>query len=745
MIKKNYIQTIDSHNPQRLFTFSDISSFIAYDGVDIKGAIFDENTNAILTPVLTYLRDAPKEINLFGPSVIANEITNQSLAISGAIADFPYNVAYTSKAPTTEATPDSSFSVQFEIPDQTMNNETTIERYSTPTGKIITDTNTTVIVESVLHGDYWYLPIVDEVEWGGVKSFTLEVRYKSELIHFDEYYIEMAEFIDRFDDPADVFNLLTNTKLMPVFGSVMPTLPNKASGPIGDFKWAYGNVNNDAVYMIDVSRANELGVIENVKVIYGEGDLVFYGTIKERIDILEYSTTTLGKNSNSNKTTDIAHCDSFKVSTYYDDGLWLLISHTYPDSDNLSYSDYVRKILIEVDTSYTLVSTSEQYSTNGNIKWYLNGEMIFTTSTNGTNTFTNSDIRIGSDDSIKTVPSDSNLVKNWEKLYLIYYHNSVTVFIDNVSVIPTALSARDVYIMYIRTMTYRQLLLTFNPRFHTVFDKPQTSYRNDYGSNHGSDRFDVKNFDVNSVDVDSEVYTVGTRFTGSGSLIHKNSYSNYTDTTSLINFNSSFSIVVWMKTETRNFLLFSERDKSGREDGLSVFVEGGYITHMFGDRKHKTDCFVSDGSFKMLGISYDGTSIQTFVPLEHDSTYPAALSNGISPRYVTLLNDKGIDTHVDIVLCAFTTFGRVLNSQQFTDLYNESIDFSVVGTVLYENLPAYSEVRIIEHSTGELLDVQQTDIEGRFKYTSIYKNDIDIVTLNNGRLQVIGTIQSTTR
>lgn len=752
MTKKNYIQTLKSFEPQRLFTFSSINSFINYDGRELIGAIFDENTSAILTPVLTYLQGAPKEINLFGPSVIANEKENQSLAISGASKLTPYNVAYTSLSPETEPYVSGSVSVQFEVPKQTLNNETVIEEYTTPIAVITADTGEVVKLTSTLFADNWHLPI-EMHHFPNATEITVSMSYKNRVFSTNTYTLESPEvYVKRFEKPADIYNNPTSDKF-PDYRTDMPVLPNTADVP-ATLVWGYGLVDGKMIYMIHVTDFEDVeieGVITSVPVekdvLYTKDTLILYGKIKERIDITKYSTNTKGGGIQANRMTDVLSIGSLRLSVFYNSGsstLQLQLENKGTTEEGFEANTF-RTFNIAVDTSYTLVITHERSTRLEGIydtKCYINGAIVFNGEMYTEESFTNSSLRIGTSDTIRTASFSVGPHNFWMGAYLTYHHNNVTIFIDNVAVISHQISARDIYLMYIRTMTYTQLLLSFKPYYHTVFDKLTNTYKNQFGT----DRLEVKNFSTSAVNIDSEVYEVGTRFKGIGSLIHKAQSTNNSDTTSMVDFNSPFSIVFWLSTTNRKFLLFSERNKSNYESGLSIFIEDGFVTYLYGETKYKTSCFIADGQFKMLCMTYDGNNIKTFIPKEHSSQKPATLSNnGIYPRYVTLLNDKGIHADVDVVLCAFTVFSIPLDTQQFTDLYNESIDFSVVGTVLYKNLPAYATVRIIEHSTGILLDTQYTDSEGVFKYTSIYKNDIDLITLNNGRIQVLGTLQSTTR
>lgn len=741
MTKKNYIQTVKSFNPQRLFTFSSVNSFINYDGRELIGAVFDENTSAMLTPTLTYLQHPPKEINLFGPSVIENEKENQSLAISGASALTPYNVCYNSQSPATLEHTDSTVSVQFRVPAQIINNVTVINEYTTPKAVITTNKNKTFTKDATLLADQWFLGI-EQAELDGAETFTVSMSYKNRVFHNDEYYLETpTKFKSRFkSNPNDIYNLPVQPDKIPEYNLLMPELPNSATTP-AKFSWGYGLEGNRPIYMLD-----EINHVENSRnnILYSSGPVILYGKINERVDIGSYSTVANG--NRINKMTDIISINdqlSFRI-IFNKNSVSLILDNKgvtldgWDVSNNLTFD-------IQTNTNYTLVVTHKKSEINVrqyDTICYLNGKQIYKGGLYANKSFAESDIRIGTKDTLMTTTASASINGFWRSADLIYSHNSITTFIDNLVVYPSQLSARDIYLMYIRTMTYTQLLLSFKPYAHLIFDKPVPKYNNQFGN----DRFEVNNFNTSAVNIDSEVYNAGTRFRGRGSLLHKNQSSNNSDTTSLINFNSSFSIVTWLSTTTRNFLLFSERNKSNYESGLSIFVEDGYITYMYGDTKYRTTCFISDGRFRMLCMSYDGQNIKTFIPQEHDSTKAASLSNtSMYPRYVTLLNDKGISADVDVTLCAFTVFNMALDTQQFTDLYNESIDFSVVGTVMYKNLPAYATVRIIEHSTGNLLDTQYTDGEGMFKYTSIYKNDIDLITLNNGRIQVLGTLQSTTR
>lgn len=747
MTKKNYIQTVKSFNPQRLFTFSSVNSFINYDGRELIGAIFDENTSAMLTPRLTYLKNAPKKINLFGPSVIENEKENQSLAISGVSKLAPYNVSYNSISPATQEYTSSSFSVQFKVPKQSLNNETVIEEYTTPKATITTDSGETFQVETILYAEYWYA-IIEPSKIVDVNSFSVSMSYKNRVFHTAEYVLERHDtYSDRFKPSYNnMYNEPTDSNMLPVYNSDMPQLPNNAPSP-GSFIWAYGLDDTKPVYMITENVVRDVeGVPTNVEqnVLYAKDDIVLYGKIHEQIDITKYSTNTIGNGAYNSRMTDVIEVGTLRFSVFYYDSLKLMLTNRGTTKEGYA-ANTSRSFDISTDTGYTLTVTHSLVDANDNrylTKCYLNGKLIYNSDLYTDNSYMNSDIRIGSADTIRTVSFYAKKHNFWRSAYLTYYHNNVTVFIDNVAVFDHVISARDAYLMYIRTMTYEQLLLSFRPYMHLVFNKPLISYNNQFSS----DRFEVNNFNTRPVNINSEVYDVGTHFKGCGSLIHKNQSTNYSNTTSLIDYSQPFSIVTWISTTTRNFLLFSERNKSNPESGLSIFVEDGYITYRYNETKYRTSCFISDGRFRMLCMSYDGSNIRTFVPQEHNSTKPASLHNGrMYPRYVTLLNDKGIHADVDVTLCAFTVFRMSLDTQQFTDLYNESIDFSVAGTVLYKNLPAYATVRIIEHSTGKLLDTQYTDGEGMFKYTSIYKNDIDLITLNNGRIQVLGTLQSTTR
>lgn len=730
MTKKNFIQTIKSYNPQRLFTFSDINSFIEYDGKNIVGSIFDEDTSATLVPKLTYLKNPPKSINLFGPSVIANELENQSLSISGTNLLYPYNVSYKSESPSFKKSDNDTFIVQFKSPTQSLSSQTIIDKHSVPYAYITIDSGEVIFVESILYGRYWYLPITEQIDFDVVKSFDIEVFYKSQLFYADTYHVELDEYLDRFDSMNEFLKFPSDDSKAPLFDSIMPDLPFSVSGAKAEWYSSYGQHNSSPVfYVTDDDR----------KIIYGKGLVVFYGVIHERIDIANFKAGEI----DSYKTT-IVDVGNIKVSSYNTGKkLYIDIEYNLVNSMNVSRRIYE----IKYDTGYTLAITQESVQITNKpakrIRFYLNGKSLFVTDSTDTINFTSSDIMIGiQQDNIRSIAKVDGYFNFWQTMMLIYNNNGMTTFIDNVCVIDKVLSEREIYLLYIRTMTYKQLLLSFNPYFHIEFNEPKSSYTNLYDT----EMIDVHDFEVTSKTISSEVYDIGVNFAGRGSLLHKYKNTNQTSTTSLINFNTSFSLVFWFNTSTRNFLLYSERNKSNPKNGLSIFVEDGYITYHHENVKHRTTCFVADDKFRMLCIAYNGTSLETFVPGEHTSKYNVILqSNNIFPRYVTLLNDKSTFSDVNITLSAFTVFSNALSSLQFNDLYNENITYSITGRVLFSNLPAYSQVRIIDHATGELVDVKYTDSKGDFKYTSIYRNALDIVTMNNGRLQVIGTLKSTTR
>lgn len=719
MTKKNYIQTIKSFNPSRLFTFSNINSFITYNGVDVSGAIFDEDTNALMSPKFTYIKNAPKTIKLFGPSVVTNERNNQSLSLSGNSSDEPYNISYESLPQQQYTNAKSSFSFQFNIPRQGTSTVTSIDDHTTPIATITTNNGDVYSIKSKLYGDYWYLPIKTEIDLSVVTSISVSMSYKNVVFSVTNYKIEQSEFFDRFSTFNQRYEL-PSVELRPVFESRLPELPNMVQGDKASTIYAYSEFGNSMIFPVIE--------LDGSLVMYGGGtSLVIYGQIHENIVVNSHTQIKSDSSSTLAKIGDVAifaytGSDSLFLQFKYNS-----VGHV---NDLLGYSQSSTH-KIDYDVNHTVVLTHETINSKKVIKLYYNSKLLRTFNDIISNGFSNSILTIGSDAYIQTLAATNAPFSFWGDLELVYMNNALTTFIDNVVVFNNLLSARDIYLMYIRTMTYTELLSSFNPKFHVKLDEPRFSFVNEVGRG----KFNSYNFKVKPVSIDSEVYDRAVNFSGYGSLLYDDTSSTFID------YSRPFSIVMWIKTTTRDFLLFSERNKSNKKSGLSIFIDDGKVLYKHDSTRHVTECFIADGKYRMLCVSYDGKKITTFSPDYHTSTHNVVLSNsGIYPRYTTLLNDKGADVFVDVTLSALTVFTTPLDVQQFTDLYNENVTFSKNGKILFENLPVLSEVRIIEHSSGKLLDIKYTDVDGRFKYTSIYNTDIDIITKNNGRLQVIGTL-----
>ena len=723
----NYLQTINELQPTRLFTFGDYTNFLKYNGTDIEGSIFDELNGELLTPNFLPLMKSPESISIFSPSVINNEISNQGLVIGSNDIDNPYSVNFQSNGNSNARYGDSSLAFQIRVPQQKNNGAIILKDFDRVKATLVyinkDEVETTVHKECSVYGDRWF------VQMWGVKPLkgtevNLSISYKNRVIHTDAFVMNSDVYVET-RIPPDESPLFSNEILLEKIGDGKPTY-------FGCYMTNF--IRNERIMygFYRLPEDNDIKVLPE-----NGGELIIHGEYKEPLNVRGYTVST--NTSLNGNTSNIELMTIGKLRIYI--------------RNNTLYIGDI-STTISYNKNYNITVTLSNGSTNDNrpvshISCYVNNKFIGGYSpinfvggeTPQYTSLASSPIRIGTRPSIRGVGTFyTNEVKD------IYFdRDSATCYIDNISTFTSILSPEIVHKLYIRCLTYRELLLENPVTYYTEFDKLKSNYK----SFNNSKEFISHNMERKTVNLSGEIYPVGVNFKGNGNLKLKDE-STYYNTASMINFNNSFSIVMWIKTTSKDFILYSERDKQHPNNGFSIIIDsGGRINYEYGKQSYNSNCIINDGLYKMLCITYNYTTNEliTYIPFKYkDVGKITPLNNSIgSHRYVTMFSDNNKIENIDVSLGALGFFGGAIDTSFYDDLFREKVEFSVSGYVAFKNLPTNAIVRVLNHDNGELITTLKTDRNGAFKYDSIYKNDVDLIVYgDDGYVQCLGTITTET-
>lgn len=724
---KNYLQTINDLNPNRLFTFGNYSNFLNYNGKDITGAIFDEINGELLNPVFLPLNGSPEKIAIFSPSVINNEVSNQGLIIGSNDIDNPYGIRFESDNAGTVTYGESSLSFQFRVPTQYNNGFIRIKDFervvATVTYTNLGGEEVTTLKACVLYGRRWFIQM-----WGlrPLKNTWLyvSVSYKNEILYTDEFMMNSDTYITTEIPPESVPDFSTAV-LKETIGDGKPSYFGcYTNNYVGGKRILYGTYT-----ITDINTTEDINILSEKN-----GDLIIYGEYNEPITIRGFdrvNDTSISQDS----IVDLITIGNMRI---YISGLYL-----YAGSLNTKI-DYNKNYNVTLTLSNKNTVSGAPVST---LKMYLDDIMVSSTNLQMVNgvfvyhAFSTAPLKLGK---LPVIRGKNNFYVG-DSVDTYFERDNTSCYIDNIATYDTILSPVIIHKLYIRTLTYRQLLLENKVTYYTEFDKLKSSYV----SFNNSKEFIVHGMETKVASLSGEIYPVGVNFKGNGNLKVKNE-SSYNDSSTLLNYGGSFSIVIWIKTTSKDFVLFSEREKQHPNNGFSIMVDnGGRLLYEYGKQSYNSNCIVSDGRYKMVCISYNATTneIITYIPLEYkDVGLLTPLINSFSThRYITMFSDNNKIENIDVSLGALGFFDGVINTSFFDDMFTENISFSVTGYVAYKNLPTNAVVRVIRHDTGDLIDTLHTDSNGAFTYSSIYRNDVDLIIFGeDGYVQCLGTITAET-
>lgn len=722
----NYLQTINSLNPNRLFTFGNYTNFISYNGRDISGSIFDDISGALMTPTFLPLMKSPDTIRLFSPSVINNEISNQGLVIGSNDIDNPYGINFKCNG-TVNNLNDSSLTFQIRVPQQKNNGTvriTDLDRVSAT----ITYTNKedseilTAYRECTIYGKRWFIQFVGIRPLLGT-VLNVSFSYKNQVIHTDTIVMNSKLYINTEIPPETV----------PLFSTEMLT------HKIGDGKPSYfggymNNFRNNQRLLFGVYDYFDGNTGETSKMLpENGGELVFHGEYNEPITARGYEVVRNLPNSDTN---------NIEVMRIGDIRIRVLGGNLYIDD---------LRTTISIGKNYNVTLTLKSFVNDdgladSTLSFYLNNRFIGSTRFNNSNDFKHKPL----DSSTIEIGTKPN-IRGKESFYgdmsrdVYFERDSGSCYIDNIATYSYIISPESIHKLYIRGLTYRELLLENPVTYYTEFDNLKPSYI----SFNNSKEFISYNMERKSVSFNNEIYPTGVNFKGNGNLKLKNE-SSYNSSANMINFNNSFSIVMWIKTTSKDFVLYSEREKQHPSNGFSIIVDkGGRITYQYGKQSYNSNCIINDGRFKMLCISYNASTYEliTYIPSEYkDSGILTPLNNAIGThRYITMFSDNNKIENVDVSLGALGFFSSFIKPDFYDDLFREKVDFSVSGYVAFKNLPTNAIIRVLNHDSGKLITELKTDKDGAFRFDSIYKNDVDLIVHgDDGYVQCLGTITAET-
>lgn len=698
---KSYRNTIREYAPKEYYAFESVNSFLYYDGDSTVGGIFSETSEHVLSPNYFYLFHKPKDINFFARSITGNEFSNQSLQLGNRDENI-YSLYYTRFKNTLTQTPKSTITFQVSCDSMSIPEVITVEEYNSI---------------QVYDGN---VKIADAVVNGNTFSFTDNRPFLKDTVRDYRFYLNNdqpkvvydAIYLQAYDRSEKETVRTTYTDL------VIDKSPEylQSTGKIIELVNAY-YIENDVKIAIDHAS----GIVEADKTIILEGyyrmPLDITGIKKVGVNNVSDVILSLGplvvmvnhmrsNNGNISKTINIKH-----------------------NTNSMALFDLVPGTNYNVVITCEIFSRIETSTTSFTYNVYVNGQLI------ASPVYVLQYDPYNINDYTTLILGQPYNVVRFNNMYSILTAIREPIYIDNIAIFDRLLTANEILTLHYRSITYENVM-KYNGIYHDFrFDKLSNIYSSPTG-------FLLQNSMKEQNVVSNGTFKKGVRFTGRGALVKTNYLINNTNSR-LVNLDSDFTLVFWIQTPDKNFNLFNIRDKASPYNGLTISIINGYVCYEIGPNKYSTNCYISNNNVTMLCIRKTGRTINTYVPLKHDTSFvsQSTITTSGTPNYTSILGDMNAQSNKDVTLYALQVFPRLLNKFDVDALFRENVMFKANGYVNFRNLPILTEVRIIDHYSGKLIDKVYTDNTGSFEYSNNTKIDIDIIIPSTtGNMQVIGPI-----
>lgn len=689
----DYNRKILNLNPIEHYNVESINTYLYYDTdtSNVFGGIFNEiDSNDVLSPVLTTVIQKPINIDFFGKSVTSNEKYNNSLLI-GNINERLYNIYYNSTKPVRQMS-SSNLSFQFSIPNQQIPDLVKLVDYD----DIQVYDNGVLLGSVSLNGNTW--TFTDDRPFTLGESRLYELKYRSTPIE-------------------DSVNL-TASNTSSLIGYSQLQIDRTPDAIVIGQQITIENITyieNGTRYNIDKS----IGVVKKNSILTLEG----YYRKPISVTSVEYVKAFVEQR------TTLIQIDDFNVDVGID----------FDGEPKIYFSQ------LNFQMFYNL-----EYEKNYNIsinQTYTNKILYYNIHING--------VYIGVPFSVVYKTPINKTFSNYSRMYvsnrfdiLTYQYNNyltgnrLIVYVDNISIFNKVLSINDIVSLHKSTLEYFDVIKFSDPTHDFVFDdvfsnvKSRVSSVQLYAKNSNTDSSLYRSlYNGQSKSEFNEIYPYSVEF--KNTQLHS--------TSRLINMNTNFSIIIWFKTNTLNTILLSQSDYAKPYYGLSIHIENGFIVYWSGGIKYSTDFYVSNGQTTMLCVIRDGNSVRTYSPLKHDSTKQILTISNTFINQTNILHEPNNHDDSVVSLAALTIFDKKLDTFDIDELFKENNKFTVDGVVLLRNVPVNTKVRVIDHFTGELLDVVYTDFNGYFRWDNIFKRSVDLLIYHEGRIQMIGQIITQSR
>lgn len=222
--------------------------------------------------------------------------------------------------------------------------------------------------------------------------------------------------------------------------------------------------------------------------------------------------------------------------------------------------------------------------------------------------------------------------------------------------------------------------------------------------------------------------------------------------------NGNYTISFWFKSEqkTNGVILADYENKYYGSKGVYFgLTDGGYLELRINDFNARTynNYSITDGEWHLIILRV------TAGATENVNNYMLYVDDQIMDRFNGNIGSKDYNDSYQVYFMGHPRGNNVIGNLAKVSFYNVSlsdilvhlmyegdIEHNVKGTILMENMPLKTEVRVYKNRTGELVSRVESDNDsGIFIYRNFNNFDVYIVVIDKtkmfGEIQTIGPIE----
>lgn len=224
--------------------------------------------------------------------------------------------------------------------------------------------------------------------------------------------------------------------------------------------------------------------------------------------------------------------------------------------------------------------------------------------------------------------------------------------------------------------------------------------------------------------------------------------------------NGNYTISFWFKStqKTKGVILSDYNNRVYQSNGIYFgLIDGGYLELKINDLNSRSyqNLGISDDKWHLIVLRVSATSNS----LTGNNNYTLFIDDQIVDRFDGRIGNKDFadsfqvyfmghpnGNNVNGNLARVSFYNTSLSRDLIALMYEGDIEHNVKGTILMENMPIKTEVRVYNNRTGQLVSKVQSDNDnGVFIYRNYNNFDIYIVVVDKtkmfGDIQTIGPIE----